>query len=107
MVEHQIGANFTVGTSLTVDAIHVRNRTEFPAAMAQRAKPVLIEEPQLAQRLSRIAFWDGIQGTVRFIATLIAALLALALALQYGVDIRWHQDWKVEKTDTQIILTAR
>jgi hypothetical protein len=36
---------------------------------------------------------------------LVAALLALALALQYKLDFSWQRDWKQERLDGKIVLT--
>jgi hypothetical protein len=93
----------------TFDApvLRVTGPGQLPAALGQKEKSVVIEDPRLQRRFSQVAFWQGREGTLRFVASLVAALLALALALQYGLNIHWAQDWKIGKTDLNVTLTPK
>ena len=87
--------------------LRVTGPDQLPAALGQKEKSVVIEDPRIQRRFSQVAFWQGREGTLRFVASLVAALLALALALQYGLNIHWAQDWKIGKTDLNVTLTPK
>jgi hypothetical protein len=89
------------------DVLTVTEPAQLPAALDQRAKTVVIEHAGLERRFAWIEFWQGREGTKRYVASLIAALFALALALQYKLDIGWQADWKLKRVDGKIILTPK
>ncbi|MET3156837.1 hypothetical protein [Bradyrhizobium diazoefficiens] len=101
-------ASFVNGPpTFSAPVLRVTDPGQLPAALGQKERSVVIEVPSLQRRFSQVAFWQGTQGTIRFGASLVAALLALALALQYGLDIHWAQDWKILKTDLNVTLTPK
>jgi hypothetical protein len=102
---HTIGLQQGQSLNLTTDLIRVTRRDELAPALKQRTKPVVIDNGDLERAFSRLEFWSGREGTYRFGALLVAALLALALALQYKLDFSWQRDWKQERLHGKIVLT--
>lgn len=81
--------------------IRVTNPKEFRVAVAQRASAVRIDNEQISRRLKHLAFWQEREKTRRWLllATIIASLLALIVAHQYGLDAAWHPHWTVGDFD--------
>jgi hypothetical protein len=104
-VVHSVGVAIGSSSAVAVGAVVVRHGSELRAALAQHEKPVIVVDPKLERRFSQIAFWDGQEGTKRYFASLVAAILILALALGYGIDLNWKADWKLQRLDGKITLT--
>jgi hypothetical protein len=92
-------------TGMAANMIVVSRPEELPAALSQRAKPVVIENAELTRKFGWMEFWQGREATYRYIATLIFALLALAMVLQYKISLGWQQDWTLGRSDGKITLT--
>ena len=103
MVTHHVlvAAPISVAVSVGTAVLRVTRRDDLPSALAQRTKPVVIENDELARRLSVLERWR----TTRFFHCLIAALVALAIAQQYKLDFGWSLNWKLDRLDGKITLT--
>jgi hypothetical protein len=84
----------------------VGNAAELKVALAKR-DPVRIADGKMGRAFGRLAFWDGREGTFRWVALLIAGILALSLSFQYKLNLTWHADWKVQRVGGSITLTPR
>jgi hypothetical protein len=103
MVVHQGAAALHGETSLHADPVVVRvtRPDELPAALAQRTKPVVINNAAIERSFSVFERWRA----VRFLGALLAAVIALAIAQRYKIDFSWSLNWKVERLDGKITLT--
>jgi hypothetical protein len=103
MVTHHVlvAAPISVAVSVGTAVLRITRRDELPAALAQRTKPVVIENDEIERRLSTLERWR----TTRFFGWLIAALIALAIAQQYKLDFGWSLNWKIDRLDGKITLT--
>jgi hypothetical protein len=65
MVVHNVTIGLQGASAATVAAelVRVTRPEELPAALKQRAKPVVIENSELEHRFSRLEFWQGREGT--------------------------------------------
>jgi hypothetical protein len=104
MVAHQVLIE-VVPLKLTTHApvLRVTRRDEFPAALAQRTKTVVIDNAEIEHSLSSIERWR----TVRFlgVGVLVAAVISLAIAQRYKIDFSWTLNWKIERLEGKITLT--
>ncbi len=106
MVVHNVAMFEATEADDTLTAtVSVTRPDQLAAALRQRSKPVVIENNDLERSFSRLEFWQGREGTLRYVATLVVALLALAMALRYGIDFNWQRDWKLDRLDGRITLT--
>ncbi len=107
MVVHYATAVLAGQSNLTVQAevIRVTRASELPAALAQRTARVVIDSEELEPSFARLERWKHRENTYRFIAVLIAALVAYAISQRYGVDASWHSTFKLERIDGKITLT--
>ena len=107
MVTHHVLVATTGHINVTLNPVVMRVTTtsELPSALSQRTNSVVIDNPELECKLSRIEFWQGREGTYRFLGVLIASLLALAIAFQYKIDASWTRDSKLDRIDGKITLT--
>ena len=106
MVVHNVAMFEATEADDTLTAtVSVTRPDQLAAALRQRSKPVVIENNDLERSFSRLEFWQGREGTLRYVATLVFALLALAMALRYGIDFNWQRDRKLDRLDGRITLT--
>src|SRR5262245_13145591 len=103
MVVHQAVAKFQGTGSLSADAtvIHVTRPNELPAALGQRAKPVIIENDRLERVFSVLLFWLKYGP----LALIIASLIAFAIQRGFKIETSLIHDWKIERTEGKITLT--
>jgi hypothetical protein len=73
-VVHSVGVAAGISTAVGV-GIAVRTPNELAPALAQREKPVVIENDELAKRISRLAYWQEARRWW-FIAALFSGLVA-------------------------------
>jgi hypothetical protein len=92
-------------TTFHAPVLRVTRRDELSAALAQRTAPVVIDSEELEPTFARLERWQNRETTYRFIALLIAALLAFAISQRYGIDASWHSNFKLERIDGKITLT--
>jgi hypothetical protein len=106
MIEHHvIVPTAYVNVNLFAPALIVTRASELAPALTQRERPVVIQNDELERKFSRVERWRDRENTYRFLAALIAGLLALAIAYQYKIDASWHSDWKMDRIDGKIALT--
>jgi hypothetical protein len=94
-------------SNLTVEAavLRVTRASELPSALAQRTAPVVIDSEELEPSFARLERWQSREKTYRFIAMLIAALLAYAISQRYGIDASWHSNFRMDRIDGKMTLT--
>jgi hypothetical protein len=109
MVTHQLVATTFVNQSVIFSPVVMRvtRPSELPGALAQRASPVVIEDEGLERSFARFERWQAQQNTYRYIATLIALMVALAIAYGYGIEASWSWKWNVQRLDGKITLTPK
>jgi hypothetical protein len=105
-VIHPLTAQLSISSAVAVSAVVVvRNPSELREALRQHAKPIVIDDPKMERAFSRAMFWQGREGTIRFVAILFAGVICLAIALGYRIDGSWSRDWKLDRLDGKITLT--
>jgi hypothetical protein len=106
-VTHHLEANILQPQSPTITAavLTVTRPEELAPALRQRDRSVAIQNAELEPQFARIHFFQGREGTYRYLGTLMAMLLILLMALRYGFDVRLLLDRKLEKTDLYFTLT--
>jgi hypothetical protein len=107
MVTHSVLIPMTGQSNLTVQAavIRVTRASDLLSALAQRTAPVIIDSKELEPSFARLERWQSREKTYRFIAMLIATLLAYAISQRYRIDVSWHTNFKLERIDGKITLT--
>jgi hypothetical protein len=102
-VVHSVGISMGIGSAVGIGSVIVRNPGELAIALKQRQKPVVIVDVQMAQRFRSIEGWQ--EARIWFFGSLVAALLAFAIAQNYKIEMSWHRDWKVNSMDGKVTLT--
>jgi hypothetical protein len=102
-IVHSVGVATGVGTAVGIGAVIVRQPSELIPALAQHQKPVVIEDPRIAERFRSVQGWQ--EARMWVFGSLIAAMAAFAIAKEYKLELSWHRDWKVQTMDGKITLT--
>jgi hypothetical protein len=104
MVAHNAAVlEVTEADDVLTASVTVTRPEQLPAALEQRAKPVIIENDALCRQLTRLAYWRNAKWWL--IAWLVYRLLASTIAHQYHLEADWHVHWKTIEIDGHLLLT--
>ncbi len=104
MVVHEVSVDLFVDADVffSPEVIRVTRPDQLAPALAQRTKAVVIDNPEMEKRFQSMQAW----ANVRFIGTLIALLIAFAIAQgKHEVALSLKRDWKQNTLEGKITLT--
>lgn len=83
----------------------VTNVSELRDALAKRDNSVVIDNPEIERKFAKLEFWQGREGTYRWIALLMAVLAIFAISWNLKIEASLLHDWKLERTEGKLTLT--
>jgi hypothetical protein len=104
--EHHVALTATTQIKVSVVAtlITVTGPDQLPGALAQRRRPVVIENEELRWRFLALAYLQ--QARWWLIPILGYWLLSSAITNRYKLEADWHLNWKLDRSfDGKITLT--
>lgn len=105
MVEHKVSVDLFVDSDVffSAEVIRVTRPDQLPSALAQKKKPVVIDDPKMAERFRSVQGWQ--EARYWFFGAIVLVLLGFAISRDYKIEVSWHRDWKVNTTDGKVTLT--
>ena len=102
-VVHSVDLSMGVSSAVAVGKIVVTHPSELRDALAQRERPVLIEDRKLARWFQNLEFWRTVR--LGIIATMIAWAIQQSIAHKYNIDVSLLYHWKTETIEGKVILS--
>src|SRR4051794_23256166 len=99
------GVGAAAGVGAATGYITVKWPNELQNALKQAKKDIIIENETIAQRFSRLAYWQ--EARWWFIAYLTYKLLASAIARDYQLDADWTAKWTTIQMGGSVKLTPK
>src|SRR5258708_4623996 len=94
MVVHEVSVSEFMDADdfCSAEVIRVALPSQLPSALAQKNKPVVIDDPKMAERFKSLQAWR--EARYWFFGAMITGLVGYALSRDYKIEASWHRDWK-------------